>query len=116
MIFPKKFFLAPLILEIEDYSKLMTKRGSSIPLYFFEDKELFCMRYFIMTLLDKTIIGELNNVQLAYICDCLTIGEKVSFENESIEDIIFGILDPEINGGYKSIHELTLIKSSLIFN
>ena len=92
--------------EVSSYSKLMEKKGSNIPLIFDEDEEIILDRSSIRKLLVKTSLGKLTNVDLAYICDCLTLSEKVDFKDEKTRNIVFGIADPEINGGYKSNIEL----------
>jgi hypothetical protein len=92
--------------EVASYAELLKKKGSSIPLIFDEDAEVIIDNSAIQTLLSETLSGRLSNVDLAYICDCLTLGEKVNFPNEKVQDIIFEIADPEINGGFKSDTEL----------
>ena len=92
--------------EVSSYSKLMEKKGSNIPLIFDEDEEIILDRSAIRKLLVKTSLGKLTNVDLAYICDCLTLSEKVDFKDEKTQNIVFEIADPEINGGYKSNIEL----------
>ena len=92
--------------EVSSYSKLLEKKGSNIPLIFDEDEEIILDCFAIRKLLVKTSIGKLTNVDLAYICDCLTLSEKVDFKDEKTRNIVFGIADPEINGGYKSNIEL----------
>jgi hypothetical protein len=57
-------------------------------------------------LLDLVIAGQLSNVHLAYICDCLTLADKLTTDEET-KDLIFEIADPEINGGYVDIETLT---------
>jgi hypothetical protein len=94
------------------YQLMMEKKGSSIPLKFNEDEEINLDGLAINTLLHETLSGRLSNVQLAYICDCLTLGEKVFFLDEKVEDMVRSIADPEINGGFKSDTDLkTIIES-----
>ena len=88
--------------EITSYGELMKKRGSSIPLLLDEDEEITLNSSAIEKLMQETLSGRLNNVDLAYICDCLTLGEKVNYADEKAKDIVFEIADPEINGGFKS--------------
>ena len=88
--------------DVKTYESLLKKKGSSIPLHFIEDRELVLDTAVVKTLLQETCNGKISNVDLAYICDCLTLGEIVRFENEVVEDIIFEIADPEINGGFKN--------------
>lgn len=92
--------------EVESYSELLIKKGSSISMIFDEDEEVIIDNPAIQKLLKETIDGRLSNVALAYICDCLTLGEKVDFKDEEAQDIVYRIADPEINGGFKSDMEL----------
>ena len=70
----------------------------------------------IKKLLLEALSGNLSKIHLAYICDCLTLGEKVHFENENLKDLIFEIADPEINGGYKTNSELIRIIENFSFD
>jgi hypothetical protein len=88
--------------EVTSYRELIKKRGSSIPLILDEDEEITLNSSAIEKLMQETLSGRLNNVDLAYICDCLTLGEKVDYTDEKAKDIVFEIADPEINGGFKS--------------
>ncbi|AWI26813.1 hypothetical protein [Flavobacterium pallidum] len=99
--------------EISAYEKLMQKTGSSINLYFNEDESTFLNTQGLSNLINQTLNGSLNNVELAYICDCLTLAENSEFENDLAKEIVFEIADPEINGGYKSIEELKILAKSL---
>jgi hypothetical protein len=92
--------------EVSNYSLLMKKKGSTIPLRFYEDEEIFLKNSNFTKLLLGTLSGGLSNIHLAYICDCLSLGEEVHFENEKLKDLVFGIADPEINGGYKKDSEI----------
>jgi hypothetical protein len=64
-------------------------------------------------LLNETLVGHLTAIHLAYICDCLTLLENITFENDLIQDIIFSIADPEINGGFKNNKDLEEIIKKL---
>jgi len=99
--------------EVTNYSILSQKRGSSIPLYFFEDTDLVLTKKNMIHLINETIAGNLNSIDLAYICDCLTLAEKVNFKDEQVKDIVFEFADPEINGGYKSVENLAEYLSNL---
>ncbi|AWI26822.1 hypothetical protein [Flavobacterium pallidum] len=99
--------------EVSAYEKLMQKTGSSINLYFNEDESTFLNTQGLSNLINQTLNGSLNNVELAYICDCLTLAENSEFENDLAKEIVFEIADPEIIGGYKSIEELKILAKSL---
>jgi hypothetical protein len=92
--------------EVADYESLMKKKGSTINLYYDDVENVYLNKVGVTKLLEVTISGNLTNIELAYICDCLTLAEKIEFESEQIEDLIFGIADPEINGGFKTEMEL----------
>ena len=92
--------------EVASYEELMKKRGASIPLIFEEDEKITLDSSAIKKLILETLSGRLSNVDLAYVCDCLTLGEKVYYTDEKAKDIVFEIADPEINGGFKSDLEL----------
>lgn len=92
--------------DVENYSFLMKNKGSTIPLNFCDDESILINQTDLKKLLLETINGNINNIHLAYICDCLTLVEDIQFENEKISNLIYEIADPEVNGGYKSIEEL----------
>jgi len=95
--------------ESSVYKKLMEIKGSTIPLKFLEDEEIILSNSDINMLVQEALAGNLSTEQLSYICDCLTLGEDVSLENQLVEDIIHEFADPEINGGFKSKTELLKI-------
>jgi hypothetical protein len=95
--------------EVLNYSELIKKRGTRIPLLLDEDAELFIDQKAIKKLIKDTLAGHITNIHLAYISDCLTLAEKVNFESGIVQDIIFELADPEINGGYKTTLQLTEI-------
>jgi hypothetical protein len=99
--------------EVEKYKLLLKKTGSSIPLRFNEDKGIILKYSSIKKLLRATQEGKLSNVHLAYICDCLTLGERVVFESEEVKEIIFDLADPEINGGFKTPEEIAYLLNNL---
>ena len=95
-----------LVDEVSSYANLSEKRGATIPLRFVEDEDVVINQVGIKRLLQETLIGHLTNIDLAYICDCLTLGDRVEFNTEGLKTLVFEIADPEINGGYKSNAEL----------
>ncbi|HEV8506051.1 MAG TPA: hypothetical protein VGQ53_11645 [Chitinophagaceae bacterium] len=99
--------------EVEEYKLLLKKAGSSIPLRFNEDKGIFPSNSSIRKLLKETFEGALSNAHLAYICDCLTLGERVLFESDDLKDLIFDLADPEINGGFKTPEEIAYLLNKL---
>jgi hypothetical protein len=99
--------------DVENYSRLMKREGSTIPLNFIDNESVHMNQANLKKLLQETINGKLSNIHLAYICDCLSIAEDFDFENEKILNVINEIADPEINGGYKSIDELNELLKKL---
>jgi hypothetical protein len=99
--------------DVENYSRLMKREGLTIPLNFSDNETIYIDQVKLKKLLLETIDGNLSNIHLAYICDCLTLAEDIDFENETILNMIYEIADPEINGGYKSIDELKKLTEEL---
>jgi len=58
--------------EATSYTELMKKRGARIPLILDEDEEITLDNSAIKKLILETLSGRLSNVDLAYVCDCLT--------------------------------------------
>lgn len=92
--------------EVSTYKELMNNKGSAIAISFDEDEETVLDSPAIKKLLQETLSENLSNIYLAYICDCLTLGENVDFKDVLTHNIVFEIADPEINGGYKTKAEL----------
>lgn len=95
--------------EVANYESLLKKKGSTINLYYDDVENVYLKNHNVIKLLEETISGKLTNVELAYICDCLTLAENIEFENEQVHEFIFEIADPEINGGFKTEMELKSI-------
>ncbi|CCG52942.1 Hypothetical protein KQS_04880 [Flavobacterium indicum GPTSA100-9 = DSM 17447] len=92
--------------EVSDYESLLKKKGATINLYYDDLEKVYLENSTVVKLLEETISGNLTNIELAYICDCLTLAENIEFQNEQVQDIIFKVADPEINGGFKTEKEL----------
>ena len=99
--------------EVANYESLLKKIGSTINLYYDDVENVYLNNRNVSKLLEETISGKLTNIELAYIFDCLTLAENIEFENERVEDLIFGIADPEINGGFKTEMELKRLLENL---
>lgn len=99
-------FKASIADEVENYGRLMNKKGSTIHLRLYENEEITLDKLRFKKLLDIVIAGRLSNIHLAYICDCLTLADKLTTDEET-KDLIFEIADPEINGGYFNKETLT---------
>jgi hypothetical protein len=97
--FPVDDFKASIADEVENYGRLMNKKGSTIDLRLYEDEEITLDKLRFKKLLDFVIAGRLSNIHLAYICDCLSLADKLTTDKKT-KELIFEIADPEINGGY----------------
>ena len=102
-------FSALLADEITTYGTLIKKMGAGIPLIFNEDEAIAIDHVWLKGLLKEVLTGSLNTMELAYICDCLTLGERVTYSDWKLKDIIFEIADPEINGGFSTISEIEVL-------
>ena len=92
--------------EVADYESLLNKKGATINLYYDDLENVYLENCSVKKLVEETISGKLTNIELTYICECLTLAENIEFQNEQVKDLIFGIADPEINGGFKTEKEL----------
>jgi uncharacterized protein YqfA (UPF0365 family) len=99
--------------EVVNYKNLLEKKGSTINLYYDDVENVYLKNNNVVKLLEETVGGKLTNIELAYICDCLTLAENIVFENEQVREFIFEIADPEINGGVKTEEELKIILANL---
>jgi hypothetical protein len=98
--------------EVDNYGRLMNQKGSTIDLRLYENEEITFDKLKFTKLLDLVITGQLSNIHLAYICDCLTLADKLRTD-EKIKSLIFEIADPEINGGYLDKKTLTDMVSKI---
>ncbi len=96
--------------EVKNYGRLMNKKGSTIDLRLYEDEEIILDKHKFKKLLDFVIEGRLSNIHLAYICDCLTLADKLRTDEET-KNFIIKISDPEINGGYMDKETLKVMVS-----
>jgi hypothetical protein len=105
-------FKASIANEVENYGRLMNKKGSTIDLRLIEDEEMTLDKLRFKKLLNFVIAGQLSNIHLAYICDCLSLADKLTTDEET-KDLIYEIADPEINGGFVDKEMLTDMVSKL---
>jgi hypothetical protein len=92
--------------EVASYSNLMKKQGASNPIYFWEDHEILITVVGLERLLRATIEGNLSTVSLSYVCDCLTLGEKIGYQKENLMEIVHEIADSEINHAFQTIEDI----------
>jgi hypothetical protein len=106
-------FIKSIEAEVATYKTQMAKTGYTIPLIFHEDDELILSRSSFKVLLEDFVINNTTRVALSYICDCLTLAQKVDFVDEDLKETVFDLADPEINGGYKTQSEIKSIVQNL---
>ena len=106
-------FSALLADEITTYGTLIKKKAADIPLVFNEDEVIAIDHIWLKGLLKEILTGSLNKLELAYICDCLTLGERVIYSDGKLKDLISEIADPEINGGFRTISEIEVLIDQL---
>ena len=111
-ISPEKFRVL-IDTEVTNYFKLMSKKGTTIDLRFLEDESIYLDGYKFKKLLNSIVSGELSNVHLAYICDCFSLADDVTFETDQIKEFVLELADPEINGGFKQMKELAQMASKI---
>ncbi|KAF5035497.1 hypothetical protein DSECCO2_584940 [anaerobic digester metagenome] len=95
--------------DVEKYGASIKEHQSIINLNFIEDEKIIFDAAKLTRLLTETVSGVFTPVHLAFICDCLTLSEKITFENEHLKDIVFSFADPEINGGFTSTEQINEI-------
>ncbi|MDP2455366.1 MULTISPECIES: hypothetical protein [unclassified Kaistella] len=99
--------------EVVNYKNLLEKKGSTINLYYDDVETIYLKNNDVVKLLEETLGGKLTNIELTYICECLTLAQNIEFENEQVHESIFEIADPEINGGFKTETELKIMLANL---
>jgi stress-induced morphogen len=99
--------------DVDNYATVMKTKGSSINLNILDNEVINLDLTKTRRLLNETLSGNLTSIHLAFICDCLTLLENITFENDQIQDIIFSIADPEINGGFRIDKDLEEIINGL---
>lgn len=100
--------------EVSNYEKLSYKTGSTRNIHLEENEIITISKKGLNHLLKETINHRLSNIELAYICDALTLTENIDYENENLQEIIYELADPEINGGYKTKDELIELSKKII--
>ena len=85
--------------ELHQYEKQTKITGSSVPIYLEAEnnKNQLSLSQFNKLLRDY-INNEIEVLELQYISDVIQLGESISVENPLINNWIFEMSDPEING------------------
>jgi hypothetical protein len=84
--------------EVDEYTSLLKKAGSSVPIYATQDAFLKVGHNDLIMLCKAYVDGTLGENYVNYIIDVLQLSEQVEFESEELVDIAAGLTDPEING------------------
>jgi len=87
--------------ELEEYEEQSNIVGSSVPINV-EIQNKDCLLSFIQLhkLLTDFVSGEIGLIELQYISDCIQLSENIFVENHVMNDWIFEMSDPEINGEF----------------
>ena len=101
--------------EVDEYSSLLKKPGSSIPIYATQDTFLRFGHSDLIMLCKAYIDGTLHENYIHYIMDVLSLSEQVEFESEELSDLSSSLADPEING-FLTHDEANRIINTLISN
>lgn len=91
-----------LSVEVETYKIALEKKKNSIPIYINPiQRDGVLIR---LTMLDfkklcnDYLSGLLNEFDIYYISDVISLSQNIEMENEEVEDFFFGIGDPVVNG------------------
>ncbi len=84
--------------EIAIYNKLLKKTGSSINIDLNEDCSFNFKKEDLLQLIIYYLNNDLNEIEVNYIADALTLADSVSFGDEHLFEILEEMTDPEING------------------
>ena len=99
--------------DVEKYEASLKVPQSIINLNYHEDAEILLDAVKTSRLLTETVSGVFTSLHLAFICDCLTLSENITYENEQLKDIVFSFADSEINCGFKTEEEIREIIKAL---
>ncbi len=87
--------------EVNEYSELALKRGSSIPtIYVIDDDILEVTEYDIVKLCDSYVSENLSESEISYISDVLQLSSSVTIGNDNLKSYIFEMSDPAVNGPF----------------
>lgn len=94
-----KDFFSMIEHEVNEYSSLSQKIGSTIPIHLDEDLEKFSVGpKDIESLCFAFLNNEISSYELSYLADALTLSEKITFKNENLIEVLEQLTDPETNG------------------
>jgi hypothetical protein len=80
--------------EVDEYTSLLKKVGSSVPIYATQDAFLKVGHNELTMLCKAYLDGVLKENYVYYIIDVLQLSEQVEFESEELFEIAAGLTDP----------------------
>lgn len=84
--------------EVEEYSKKLKTKGTSLTINVDEDCSLYFSKNDLLILCEYYLDNNLTDSEVYYIADCLTLSESVSFESQELLELLEGMTDPDSNG------------------
>ena len=87
---------------IGDYKKLLSKKGSTIPIKVTEDIEFSINKQDVIVLCQAFLDQLLEEYEVNYLVDVLQLSENVNFESEELFDYVSILTDPKVNGELKN--------------
>lgn len=88
--------------EVENYKNALSKKGSSVPIFVSpiqkDENVLLLNREDFIKLCTDYLNDYLEEFDIYYIIDIISLSENIEIENEEVKDLFYGIGDPEING------------------
>lgn len=85
--------------EVESFRIARLKKGSSSPVFGRNEKFYFRVRRKdIRKLCDMYLQGKFDEWHLEYLCNLIEMSDAFSFDEDEIEDALFELSSPEING------------------
>lgn len=85
--------------EVEEYRLKSQKIGSALPVYADgADFHFLVTPGHIRRLCDAYLRGPLTEAHLSYICNLIELSSSFSTSDEDVEEAIFLLADPEVNG------------------
>jgi hypothetical protein len=74
--------------EILEYSNLLKKKGSSISIFLIEDDNILIKSRDFNFLCNLFLEDKLDNYEILYIMDALSLSSNIQFENEKIRESV----------------------------
>ncbi len=90
------------------------KKGGSVSISIEDDLEFTFKSEYLLKLCDHYLKEELDNVELEYIADCITLREPDDYENEELIDLLEEIAGTWVNGEMTT-ERIIRIKNNAIY-